>query len=127
MTQVQHAQQAAEQAREEGHPPHVLVGALLHDIGDLDGRGDCKEDEGRLPLFKNTPKSFDYISGHLVGLEKGLPAMTEGGQVRKGKDKSEPKMASQSSQGYCATCFSGKDLPSMAMSMYLIFLLWGCH
>ena len=57
MTQVQHAQQAAEQAKEEGHPPHVLVGALLHDIGDLDGRGDC--DEGRLPLFKNTPKSFD--------------------------------------------------------------------
>ena len=127
MTQVQHAQQAAEQAKEEGHPPHVLVGALLHDIGDLDGRGDCKEDEGRLLLFKNTSKSFDYISGHLVGLEKGLPAMTEGGQVRKGKDKSEPKMASQSSQGYCATCLSGKDLPSMAMSMYLIFLLWGCH
>jgi len=51
VTQAQHAQQAAEQAKAEGHPPHVLVGALLHDIG------------------------------HLVGLERGLPAMTEGGQV----------------------------------------------
>ena len=50
VTQVQHAQQAAEQARKEGHPPQVffiffffifiyshppqvLLGALLHDIG----------------------------------------------------------------------------------------------
>ena len=37
MTQAQHAQQAAELAKAEGHPPHVLVGALLHDIGDLNG------------------------------------------------------------------------------------------
>ena len=35
MSQAQHAQQAAELARAEGHPPHVLVGALLHDIGNL--------------------------------------------------------------------------------------------
>ena len=35
MTQAQHAQQAAELARAEGHPQHVLIGALLHDIGDL--------------------------------------------------------------------------------------------
>ena len=46
VTQVQHAQQAAEQARKEGHPPQVyffifvyshppqvLLGALLHDVG----------------------------------------------------------------------------------------------
>ena len=37
MSQAQHAQQAAELARAEGHPPHVLLGALLHDIGELDG------------------------------------------------------------------------------------------
>ena len=36
MTQAQHAQQAAELARAEGHPPHVLIGALLHDVGNLD-------------------------------------------------------------------------------------------
>ena len=35
MTQAQHAQQAAELARAEGHPPHVMIGALLHDIGNL--------------------------------------------------------------------------------------------
>ena len=37
VTQAQHAQQAAELARAAGHPPHVLVGALLHDIGHLSG------------------------------------------------------------------------------------------
>ena len=50
MTQAQHAQQAAELAKAEGHPPHVLVGALLHDIGDLDGHasdgcGDCNDED----------------------------------------------------------------------------------
>ena len=35
MTQAQHAQQAAELARAEGHQPHVLIGALLHDVGNF--------------------------------------------------------------------------------------------
>ena len=30
---------------------------------------------------KSYPSNYDNIPGHLVGLERGLPAMTEGGQV----------------------------------------------
>ena len=78
VTQAQHAQQAAELARAAGHPPHVLVGALLHDIGNL-SRGVliivAIHTIGAFPSCKI------IFKGHLVGLERGLPAMTEGGQV----------------------------------------------
>ena len=33
------------------------------------------------------------IEGHLVGLERGLPAMTEGGQVATGTDNDRKKLA----------------------------------
>ena len=38
MTQLQHAQQAAQHAKEAGGADHVILGAFLHDIGHLIGR-----------------------------------------------------------------------------------------
>lgn len=85
VTQAQHAQQAAELARAAGHPPHVLVGALLHDIGHLSGGVLGGFYLGGHPYYwciSFMQNYFGDIKGHLVGLERGLPAMTEGGQVR---------------------------------------------
>ena len=33
VTQLQHAQQAAQEAKKAGHSDHVILGAFLHDIG----------------------------------------------------------------------------------------------
>ena len=38
VTQLQHAQQAAQHAKEAGGADHVILGAFLHDIGHLIGR-----------------------------------------------------------------------------------------
>ena len=38
MTQLQHAQQAANHAKEAGGADHVILGAFFHDIGHLVGR-----------------------------------------------------------------------------------------
>jgi hypothetical protein len=37
VTQLQHAQQAAQQAKEAGQPDHVILACFLHDIGHLVG------------------------------------------------------------------------------------------
>jgi len=50
VTQLQHAQQCADQARNSGQASHVILGAFLHDIG------------------------------HLIGLEKGLECMMANGK-----------------------------------------------
>ena len=38
VTQLQHAQHAAQHAKEAGGADHVILGAFLHDIGHLIGR-----------------------------------------------------------------------------------------
>lgn len=37
MSQLQHAQQCAQEALKTGHPNHAVLGAFLHDVGHLVG------------------------------------------------------------------------------------------
>lgn len=51
VTQLDHALQSAEQARKSGAPSHLVVAALLHDIGHLlsgDAKGAAERGEDRL-------------------------------------------------------------------------------
>merc|ERR1712013_187130 len=89
VTQLQHAQQAAEQAEKAGYGEKVIIGAFLHDIGHLIGM------EKDLPLMEQNGVPLGTVEHDAVG-ENFL------------KDLGFPAEVTQFVRGHVQVCFIAK-------------------
>ncbi|RMG75265.1 MAG: HDIG domain-containing protein [Bacteroidetes bacterium] len=105
VTQLAHAYQAAQLARQAGYPPAVVVAAFLHDVGHLYAQDQPHEDMAEFGVMSHDRIGADWL--RQLGFPKPVPELVEGHvQAKRYLTWAEPgyfdalSAASQATLGY---------------------------